>query len=515
MTAALPKDAIVAVIGAGAMGAGIAQIAAVNGHRVQLHDTRMGAGDAAKRIIGEALAKQVEKGRLSRVDADASLGRIATVVTLPDVCVAKLVVEAIVEDLAAKRELFERVENVVDANCIIASNTSSLSITSLGAQAKHPDRIVGMHFFNPAPLMPLVEVVTGLATSQAVAEAVYATAIAWGKTPVYATSTPGFIVNRCARPFYAEGLRLLAERAADVSTLDAVFREGGGFRMGPFELIDLIGLDVNLAVTKSVWAAYFNDPRYAPSVLQEERVAAGFFGRKSGRGFYDYAPGATKPEPKTEPPQPKPAHVTVHGELGVAEPLVQRMAAGGVAVEGARADSRFPAGAIHVPGSGGGVWLALTDGRTATKRVVDNGVRDLVLFDLALDYAAVTRLAVAVADTCGQAAFGAAVGTLQAAGMKVTRLDDVAGLAVMRTVAMLANEAADAVVQGVAAAEAIDVAMQKGVNYPRGPIAWADAIGVGTIRDALANLALHYGEDRYRISPLVARRAATGGKLGG
>jgi 3-hydroxybutyryl-CoA dehydrogenase len=363
--------------------------------------------------------------------------------------------------------------------------------------------------------MPLVEVVTGLATSQAVAEAVYATAIAWGKTPVYATSTPGFIVNRCARPFYAEGLRLLAERAADVSTLDAVFREGGGFRMGPFELIDLIGLDVNLAVTKSVWAAYFNDPRYAPSVLQEERVAAGFFGRKSGRGFYDYAPGATKPEPKTEPPQPKPAHVTVHGELGVAEPLVQRMAAGGVAVEGARADSRFPAGAIHVPGSGGGVWLALTDGRTATKRVVDNGVRDLVLFDLALDYAAVTRLAVAVADTCGQAAFGAAVGTLQAAGMRVTRLDDVAGLAVMRTVAMLANEAADAVVQGVAAAEAIDVAMQKGVNYPRGPIAWADAIGVGTIRDALANLALHYGEDRYRISPLVARRAATGGKLGG
>ena len=515
MTAALPKDAIVAVIGAGAMGAGIAQIAALNGHRVQLHDTRMGAGDAAKRSIAEALTKQVEKGRLSRADADASLGRIATVVTLPDVCVAKLVVEAIVEDLAAKRELFERIENVVDANCIIASNTSSLSITTLGAQAKHPDRIVGMHFFNPAPLMPLVEVVTGLASSQAVAEVVFATALAWGKTPVYATSTPGFIVNRCARPFYAEGLRLLAERAADVATIDAVLRECGGFRMGPFELIDLIGLDVNLAVTKSVWAAYFNDLRYAPSVLQEERVAAGFFGRKSGRGFYDYAPGAAKPEPKAEPPQSKPAHVTVQGELGVAEPLAQRIAAGGAAVERARADSRFPTGAIHVPGSGGGTWLALTDGRTATKRVVDSGVRDLVLFDLAFDYAAATRLAVAAADTCSPGALGAAVGALQAAGVKVTRLDDVAGLAVMRTVAMLANEAADAVVQGVAAAEAIDVAMQKGVNYPRGPIAWADAIGVGTIRDALANLSLHYGEDRYRISPLVARRAATGGKLGG
>ncbi len=282
---ALAKDSIVAVIGAGAMGAGIAQIAALHGHRVQLHDTRLGAGDAAKRGIAEALDKQVERGRIARADADAALGRIATVVTLPDVCVAQLVVEAIVEDLAAKRELLERVENVVEDTCIVASNTSSLSITALAAGMKRPGRIVGMHFFNPAPLMPLVEVVSGLATSTVVAETVFATAQAWGKTPVYATSTPGFIVNRCARPYYAEGLRLLAERAADVATLDAVLREAGGFRMGPFELIDLIGLDVNLAVTKSVWAAYFHDPRYAPSVLQEERVTAGFFGRKSGRGF--------------------------------------------------------------------------------------------------------------------------------------------------------------------------------------------------------------------------------------
>ena len=165
---------------------------------------------------------------------------------------------------------------------------------------KHPDRVAGMHFFNPAPLMPLVEIVSGLATAPMVAEALHATALAWGKTPVYAASTPGFIVNRCARPYYAEALRLLAERAADVATLDAVLRDAGGFRMGPFELIDLIGLDVNLAVTKSIWAAYFHDPRYAPSVLQEERVAAGFFGRKSGRGFYDHAPGAAKALPATQ-----------------------------------------------------------------------------------------------------------------------------------------------------------------------------------------------------------------------
>ncbi len=515
MTAALPRDSTVAVIGAGAMGAGIAQIAALNGHRVQLHDTRFGAGDAAKKGIAETLDKLVAKGRLARPDADAAVARIATVVALPDVCVAQLVIEAIVEDLGAKRELFERIENVVAPECILASNTSSISITALGAGMKHPGRVVGMHFFNPAPLMPLVEIVSGLATSSSVAEATFATALGWGKTPVYASSTPGFIVNRCARPFYAEGLRLLAERAADPATLDAVIREAGGFRMGPFELIDLIGLDVNLAVTRSIWDAYFHDPRYAPSVLQQERVAAGFFGRKAGRGFYDYAPGAQKPAPATEAPQPAPTQVTVHGDLGVALPLAGRLANGGVTVARARADSRFPAGAIHVAGGDGGAWLALTDGRTATRRVIDAGVRDLVLFDLALDYSAATRLAVARADTCGDAAYATAVGALQAAGIAVSRLDDVAGLAVLRIVAMLANEAADAVVQGVAAQDAIDIAMQKGVNYPRGPLAWADAIGAGAVRDALAHLAAHYGEDRYRTSPLVARRAATGGRLGG
>ena len=515
MSVALPRGSTVAVIGAGAMGAGIAQIAAVNGHRVQLHDTRLGAGDAAKKNIATALANLVAKGRLAPAEADAALGRIVTVVTLADSCVAQLVVEAIVEDLAAKRELFASLENVVTPECILASNTSSFSITTLGSGCKRPERVVGMHFFNPAPVMPLVEIVAGLATSPAVAETLYATAQAWGKMPVRASSTPGFIVNRCARPFYAEGLRLLAGRAADPATLDAVIREGGGFRMGPFELIDLIGLDINLAVTTSIWDAYFHDPRYAPSVLQQERVAAGFLGRKTGRGFHDYGQGTAKPEPRTEPRQTAPTRVSAHGDLGNAALLVDRIAKAGVTVERARVDSRFPGGVIHVAGNAGGVWLALTDGRTATARVVDTGVRDLVLFDLALDYAAATRLAVARADTCGDPAYASAVGTLQAAGIAVSRLDDVAGLAVLRIVAMLANEAADAVVQGVALPAAIDLAMEKGVNYPRGPLAWADAIGVATVRDALAGLAAHYGEDRYRTSPLVARRAATGGTLRG
>jgi len=515
MAAALPPGSTVAVIGAGTMGAGIAQIAALCGHRVQLHDARLGAGDAAKKAIAAALANLVAKGRLAQADADAAVGRIATVVTLADSCVAQLVIEAIVEDLAAKRELFASLENVVAPDCILASNTSSFSITALAGGGRHPERFAGMHFFNPAPLMPLVEIVSGLATSLATLDTLFATTLAWGKTPVRASSTPGFIVNRCARPFYTEGLRLLAERAADPATLDAVVREAGGFRMGPFELIDLIGLDVNLAVTASIWGAYFHDPRYAPSVLQQERVTAGFLGRKTGRGFYDYAAGAAKPEPRTEARRPAPAQVSVHGDPGIASPLVERIAAAGVTVQRERTDSRFPGGAIHVAGGSGGAWLALTDGRTATARVVATGVRELVLFDLALDYATAARLAVARADTCGDPAYASAVGALQAAGIAVSALDDVAGLAVLRIVAMLANEAADAVVQGVAEPAAIDLAMQKGVGYPRGPLAWADALGAAMVRDAVANLAAHYGADRYRLSPLLARRAATGGALGG
>jgi 3-hydroxybutyryl-CoA dehydrogenase len=344
MTAALPKGAIVAVIGAGTMGPESPRSPRSNGHRVQLHDTRLGAGDAAKRGIAEALDKQVDKGRLSRADADASLGRIATVVTLPDVCVANLVVEAIVEDLAAKHELFERIENVVDAKlrsrvehvvavdhrtrrACEASRThrrdALLQSGAADAARGSGDRALDIAGRGRGRLRDCARV---------------------GKTPVYATSTPGFIVNRCARPYYAEGLRLLAERAADIATLDAVFRESGGFRMGPFELIDLIGLDVNLAVTKSVWAAYFNDPRYAPSVLAGGAGRGGVPGPQVGRGFYDYSAGATKAEPNTEPPHAKPAQVIVHGELGVAAPLAERIAAGGLSVERARADSRFPCG---------------------------------------------------------------------------------------------------------------------------------------------------------------------------
>lgn len=512
----LHTDSIIAVIGSGAMGAGIAQVAAAAGHRVKLYDTRPEAVAKALAGIAEIFQKLVDKGRMTAADAAAAGARLQGASSLRDVADAALVVEAIVEDLDAKRTLFVELEALVADNCILATNTSSISVTAIGAALRAPQRLVGMHFFNPVPLMALVEVISGLATDQAVADTVFATAAAWGKSPVHAKSTPGFIVNRVARPFYAEALRLLTEQAADPATLDAVMREAGGFRMGPFELMDLIGHDINFSVTQSVFSAYFCDPRFTPSVLQQEMVNAGFLGRKSGRGFYQYGDNAVTPQAHTEDPQPRPEFVSFSVEPGVAGPLstqmeamAERLTAAGITITHRKAlpgvdESEAPA--FHCNGAA----VFLTDGRSATERARANNHPDTVLFDLVRDYAKATRIAVTCADQCSPAAYQAVVGLLQSAGFAVSRLDDVPGLAVMRTVAMLANEAADVVNQGVCSAQAVDIAMQKGVNYPRGPLAWADAIGLQQVVTVLSNLAAAYGEERYRVAPLLRRKLASG-----
>ena len=518
MAPALEKGSIVAVIGSGAMGSGIAQVAAAAGYQVRLFDTRPEAVAKAIGDIVKMFGKLVEKGRMSGDDAAAAGARLHGVANLHDAAGAAIVIEAIVENLDVKRMLFADLENVVGDDCILATNTSSISVTAIAAKLRRPERLVGMHFFNPVPLMALVEVISGLATSPQVADTVFATAAAWGKNPVHAKSTPGFIVNRVARPFYAEGLRLLSEQAADAATLDAVMREAGGFRMGPFELMDLIGHDVNFSVTQSVFNAYFGDPRFMPSVHQQEMVNAGFLGRKSGRGFYHYGDDAVKAEAATEAPRERPESVSVSIETGVknavTDPVEQRLKSAGYAVTHRKPlpnAGHNEAPAFHCNGAA----VFLTDGRTATERANANKHPDTVLYDLLLDGASATRIALARADQCSDAAYDAVVGLFQAAGLAVTRLDDVPGMAVMRTVAMLANEAADAVNQGVCSAEAVDIAMQKGVNYPRGPLAWADAVGIAHVVTVLSNLAATYGEERYRVSPLLRRKLANGSTFHG
>ncbi len=522
--AALDTDNIVAVIGAGTMGAGIAQVAAKAGHPVLLFDVAEGVALKGVQQITKGLNQLVARGRMSDEEQQSLIARIIPVNQMTDLAAADLVIEAVAERLDIKQSLFRELEGLCSQQTIFASNTSSLSITEIGAALERPERLVGMHFFNPAPVMKLVEVVRGLATERSVAEAVFDTATQWGKKAVHTRSTPGFIVNRVARPFYAEALRVLEVGGANVATIDALMRDCAGFRMGPFELMDLIGLDVNYAVTCSVHAAYYGDQRFTPSLIQKELVDAGYLGRKSGRGFYDYrediaGDSGQSPEAPSNvgvrysdanaeillaPPCEPPPMVTLVGDAPYAPVLIDLMNKAGIAVERETADQ--PDDFLIVCGE---AILAQTDGRLATQAVAEDGVSDLVVFDLALDYAKATRIAIAAADQTSESALEEAIGFWQALGKTVSVIDDIPGLCVMRTVCMLANEGSDAVNQQVCSAEAVDAAMQFGVNYPKGPMAWADAIGTVNVATILDNLLSTYGEDRYRASPLLVRKAMT------
>lgn len=373
----------VGIIGGGAMGSGIAQIAATAGHQVVLFDTKGEALNLSKSKLAKVMARLVEKGKLTLEKAEAIQGRISYADNLEAIAESGIVIEAIVENLDIKKSVFSSVEKMVSQDCILASNTSSLSIASIAAACEKSERVIGIHFFNPAPLMPLVEIIPAIQTSKAIAIEARAIIDSWKKVTVLAKDTPGFIVNRVARPFYGEAIRILEEGVADIATIDWAIKEIGGFRMGPFELTDYIGHDVNYVVTETVFKEFFYDQRYKPSFSQKRLLEAGRLGRKSGHGFYDYSEGAVKPEPNT----------------------------------------------------------------------------DIVL------------------------------------GTKI----------VDRVVAMLINEAIDALFLNIASAKDIDLAMTKGVNYPKGLLAWADEKGLDTVLAQLEELYTNYCEDRYRPSPLLRK----------
>lgn len=375
----------IGVLGAGTMGAGIAQVAAQSGHDVVLVDVNQEQLTKAKAGIEKVLSRLVEKETLTEETKNEILGRFTFSSQISDFFGSGLIIEAIVEKIEAKHAVFKAIEEVVDENCILASNTSSLSIASIGSALKNSSRIIGIHFFNPAPLMPLVEIIPSVQTSDEVLQAAKAMIDSWNKLTVVCKDTPGFIVNRVARPFYGEALRIYEEGIADFATIDWAMTELGGFRMGPFTLMDYIGNDINYTVTETVFAAFYFDPRFKPSFTQKRHMEAGFYGRKSGRGFYSYAEGAEIPEADKE---------TVLGQ-----------------------------------------------------QILD------------------------------------------------------------RILAMLINEAYDALFLNVATREDIDIAMTKGVNYPKGLLAWSEEIGLKNVLKTLEDLFEEYGEDRYRPNPLLKRMA--------
>lgn len=490
----LQSNAVIGVVGAGTMGAGIAQVAAAAGHTVKLLDVREGAAAATHTSIGTALSGLVSKGRMDEAQRSALLNRITPVTKLADFSDAALVVEVIVENLEAKQVLLRELEQHVTSHAILASNTSSISITAIANGLQHPERVVGMHFFNPVPLMKLVEVVSGAETQQSYADAVFDLAQAWGKTAVHAKSTPGFIVNRIARPFYAETLQLLQEQAATPAHIDLAMRSVG-FRMGPCELMDLIGHDINYAVTNSVFDANYGDKRYQPSLVQKALLDGGRLGRKVGKGFYEGVPVPLALQAPTGPA----VTIKVMGNAPLLLRFMEIAKLRGVEVSH-DADADWQGLLIDE------TECHLCDGRTAVQLSFERGQANCAVIDWPVFTDKSDALPLAYAPSLDATQRSQIEATLQHAGLQPVVMRDVSGLLIARTIAMLINEAADAVWQGVCSEQAADQAMKLGTNYPAGPFEWLQQIGAVSVSQLLEHLFMMYRSERYRISPLLHQR---------
>ncbi len=462
----------IGVVGAGTMGWGIAQLGCIGGFETVLHDPVPDALEAGAGRLRDALAKGAERGRWTGEEAAAAAGRLIAVPELAGLADCDLVVEAAPESLDLKRDLFRDLERGCREEAVLATNTSSLSVTAIAAGLERPERVCGMHFFNPPALMKLVEVVAGDATAEPALEAVSEVARAMGRTPIRAADAIGFVANRCARPFSLEALRLYGDGISEPEQIDRIVRIGGGYRMGPFELTDLVGVDVNFEVAKSFWEQSFHEPRWQPHPIQARMVAAGRLGRKAGRGYYEYGDGPHRPDDPSEPPE---AGVDPGGH---ANPRT-------IEAEGFDAVNLAPPGLPRLLEQLEVGFVAMPD----------------------LDRAAVVEIVHGPQTT--DAAISAAGAYFASLGKHVECvLRPVPGLVLGRLLCQLVNEAHFAVQQGVASAEDVDTALRLGLNHPRGPFEWCEEIGAEAVVAILDALHDELGEERYRVAASLREKAA-------
>jgi 3-hydroxybutyryl-CoA dehydrogenase len=517
---------VVGVVGAGTMGGGIAQLAVLAGARTLLHDPVSEALERGDAAVRANLAKGAERGRWSAAEAEAAAARLEPVDALEALAPCDVVIEAAPERLELKRELFGRLSQIVAPDCVLATNTSSIPVTAIAGAAEQPERVVGMHFFNPAPLMRLLEVVAGEDSGEAALARARALGTAMGKVVIDAADVPGFLVNRVNRPFGLEALRLVTERIASVEQVDRIVRLGGGFRMGPFELMDLVGVDVGFDVSRSFHELSFGEPRWRPSPLSARMVAAGRTGRKSGRGFYDYRDGPHRPP---DPPAPVSAEppsapggpvVVIAGEIALAALLLERAGqAGWDARTPAEADGEVPflildcgADPEDPPLQGGPQAICLHEGSLAALGGGRDGVTAVGFHALPpLEPGALVELT--RGPDSHDAAAQAAERFFATLGLHTAWVGDAPGLVLGRIVCQLVNEAAFAVCEGVGSPADVDAGLVHGLNHPRGILGWGDAIGLDHVLAVLDALADEYREERYRAAPLL-RRLVLSGRVG-
>ncbi|MEX0745118.1 MAG: 3-hydroxyacyl-CoA dehydrogenase [Phycisphaeraceae bacterium] len=500
MTYTLPDpNYLIGVVGAGAMGRGIAQVAAEGGYSVRLMDASPGIAEEAKGFITKLLNRKVEKGKLEESQRDAILARIRLGDALEALADCDLVIEAVVEKLAIKQQIFRDLEQICRPDAILASNTSALPIAAIGATCAKRERIAGMHFMNPVPLMKLVEVIHTPLTSPRVMDVLVEVGQQMGKTAIRVKDGPAFLAGNCARAFYTEALRFSQENIASPEVIDRIVRDAGGFRMGPFELMDMIGLDVNYPGTKSLFEDFFFDPRYRPTPEARLLTEAGLLGRKSGQGFYRYDNNAAVIEPEMPISDDMPWEVWLWGHDRAAQDKLQTLAtAAGVNVEDGDKPSDTAIALVAPMGE---------DASTTAARIGLNPERTVAVDTL---YGWKTRRTVMAPPGADPKVVDQAMALLGSDGVAVSRINDSPGFVMPRLQAVITNLACDLCQQTVGMPEDVDLAMRLGFNFPEGPLAAGDRLGSGVTLALIQALHDFYGDDRYRPSPWLRRREMLG-----